>query len=166
MGRTVYLDGAGNTIAASTSDVPADVSDGLVGATTFDADPRLANVPVGTRLAVEAGTSSTVLVTSAPDFLAAGDRIELGDDGVERHVMSVDATDGITVTFAPPWPVATPRWLRVDLWSATAPSLTLDLTPTATSPLVDAASASAPTTDALGHARAGRADIGAIEFVP
>jgi hypothetical protein len=161
-GRAVYLDGVDNEITATTSDVPAAIG----GVTTFDADPKLGNVPVGTRLAQSLGTTSTVLVTGASKFLIAGDRIELGDDGVERRVTFVDAVDDLTVTFAPPWPAATPRYLRVDLWAATAPSLTLDLTPTAASPLVDAASSGAPPEDIFGHARVGVADLGAVEFVP
>jgi hypothetical protein len=102
-------------------------------------------------------------VTDAARLFAPGDRIELGDDGVERKVVSVADID---VKFAPARSVATPRWLRVDLWDAAAPSLTQDLAPTATSPLLDNASSGAPPTDVFGHARVGPADLGAIERVP
>jgi hypothetical protein len=55
------------------------------------------------------------------------------------------------------------RLLRVDKWSPTAPSLTLDLTPQPGSPLIDTASPTAPALDVNGHARVRAADIGAIE---
>jgi hypothetical protein len=156
-GKTVYLDGVGNEVAAATSDVPAEIG----GATTFDADPRLANMPLATRFAQLAGTTDTVVVTDAARALAAGDRIELGDDGVERRVVAVDGT---TVSFTPAFPVATPRWLRVDHWAADAPSLTLDLTPKPGSPLVDAAGPKAPQADVFDLERADAPDIGALEL--
>jgi hypothetical protein len=65
-----------------------------------------------------------VTLAQADQHFTVGDRIELGDDGVERKVTEVTAG---TITVAPAWATETPRWLRVDRWAATAPSLTLDL---------------------------------------
>ena len=50
--------------------------------------------------------------------------------------------------------------------AAGAPSLTLDLTPAAASPLVDAATTAASSADVLGHPRVGAPDIGALEYQP
>ena len=155
-GHAFDLDGTSSAIDVSTSDLPLEVS----ATSSFDADPTLGNVPVTTRFAEEAGGVDHLPVANGAAVFAAGDRVELGDDGVERHVTAVSGDD---VSFAPPLAATAPRFLRVDLWSADAPSLDLDLTPRSGSPLIDAASASAPALDVNGHARSRAPDIGAVE---
>jgi hypothetical protein len=155
-GHAFDLDGAASTLDVTTSDVPPEV----VATASFDADPLLGNIPLTTRFAEEAGDVGDLPVANADKVFASGDRIELGDDGVERMATSVA---GDEVSFTPPLADAAPRFLRVDLWAPDAPSLTLDLGPRAGSPLVDAASAAAPALDVFGHARNGQPDIGAIE---
>jgi len=155
-GHAFDLDGAASALDVATSDLPPEVA----ATASFDADPLLGNVPVATRFSEEAGDVGDLPVANAEAVFAAGDRVELGVDGVERTVTSVV---GDQVSFSPPLADAAPRFLRVDLWAADAPSLTLDLAPRAGSPLVDAASAAAPALDVFGHARAGKPDIGAIE---
>jgi hypothetical protein len=159
LGRSFLTDGDGNTLDVTTCDAPAEVA----ATASFAADPRLANVPLATRFAVQAGTTDHVPVAGADQVFAVGDRIELGDDGIERRVTAVAGDD---LGFAPPLATTAARFLRVDLWAPDAPSLDLDLTPTAASPLVDGASATAPALDVSGHARVGAPDIGAIERVP
>ena len=127
---------------------------------SFDKDPLLGNVPLATRFAVQAGSVDHMPVTGADKVFTAGDRIELGDDGVERKVTAVAGDD---LSFAPPLASPAPRFLRVDLWAPDAPSLDVDLTPKAGSPLIDEASVSAPPLDVFGHARNRAPDIGAIE---
>jgi hypothetical protein len=155
-GAAFDLDGAPSTTTVTTSDVPSEVP----AAASFVADPQLANVPLTTRFAEESGGVDHLPIAGAGKVFKAGDRVELGDDGVERKVTAVTGDD---VSFAPPLAAAAPRFLRVDLWAADAPSLDLDLTPQPGSPLIDAASASAPPLDVFGHARVRAPDIGAIE---
>jgi hypothetical protein len=158
-GKSFDLEGDGNTIVVTTCDVPPEVA----ATASFDADAHLGNVPLATRFAVQDGDVGEVPVAGAATVFTAGDRIELGDDGVERRITSVVGDD---ISFAPPLALAAPRFLRVDLWSPDAPSLDLDLTPRPGSPLVDAASAGAPALDVHGHARVGAPDIGALELGP
>jgi hypothetical protein len=127
---------------------------------SFDSDPKLGNVPLATRFAEQACGVDHLPIAGAGTVFAPGDRVELGDDGVERHVTAVSGED---VSFAPPLAAAAPRFLRIDKWSASAPSLTLDLTPQPGSPLIDAASTGAPALDANGRSRRGAPDIGGIE---
>jgi hypothetical protein len=155
-GASFDLDGMPSTIAVKTSDMPPEVAT----VASFNADPLLANVPLATRFAVEAGDVGDMPVTGADKVFKAGDRIELGDDAVERHVTAVSGDD---LSFAPPLAAPAPRFLRVDLWAPDAPSLDLDLTPKPGSPLIDAASAGAPALDVNGHPRVRAPDIGAIE---
>jgi hypothetical protein len=155
-GHAFFLDGVASAISVSTSDLPPEVP---APAPSFEADPLLANVPLATRFAVQAGTSDQVPVTGADKVFKVGDRIELADDGTERRVTSVA---GDELGFAPALSPPAPRFLRIDLWPE-GTSLDLDLTPTAMSPLVDAASASAPPLDVTGRPRVGASDIGAIE---
>ena len=159
MGRTFDLDGSASTIDVATCDVAPEVA----AVASFEADPRLANAPRATRFAVQMGTVDQLPVTGAAQIYTVGDRVELGDDGVERRVTAVSGDD---LSFAPALAAPAPRFLRVDLWAPDAPSLDLDLTPTPGSPLVDAASAAAPALDVGGHARVGAPDIGAVELVP
>jgi hypothetical protein len=156
-GKSFDLEDDGNTIVVTTCDVPPEVAS----TASFDLGPQLRNVPLATRFAVQAGDVGEVPVAGADAVFTAGDRIELGDDGVERRITSVTGDD---ISFAPPLAAAAPRFLRVDLWSPDAPSLDLDLTPQPGSPLVDAASAGAPALDVHGHARVGAPDIGALEL--
>jgi hypothetical protein len=158
-GASYDLDGAASTIAVTTSDAPPEVA----AVASFDADPKLGNVPLATRFSEEAGGVDHLPVAGAAMVFAAGNRLELGDDGVERRVTAVSGDD---VSFAPPLAAAAPRFLRIDLWADDAPSLDLDLTPQPGSPLIDAASAAAPATDVRGHARVGPPDLGAIEVSP
>jgi hypothetical protein len=155
LGHSFLLDGVGNTIDVETCDLPPEVP--AVG--SFDADPKLDNVPLATRFAEEAGDVDHLPVAGADKVFAPGDHIELGDDDFVRMVTSVSGDD---VFFAPPLLAPAPRFMRVDLWSPTSP-LTLDLLPQTDSPLVGAASASAPALDVFGHSRTGAPDIGAIE---
>jgi Right handed beta helix region len=155
-GRAFYLDGSASTIDVATCDAPPEVA----AVASFDADPRLANVAHATRFAVRMGTKDQVPITGADRLFTADDRIELGDDGVERRVTAVSGDD---LSFAPPLAAPALRFLRIDLWAATAPTLDLDLLPTPGSPLVDAASAAAPPSDVRSHARVGPPDIGALE---
>jgi hypothetical protein len=157
-GKTFFLEGADNEVSITSSDLPPEVS----ATTSFDEDPLLGNVPLGTRFAESKGSAADQMTLAQADqHFAVGDRIELGDDGVERHVTAV--TSG-AISFTPAWATQTPRFLRVDRWAASAPSLTLNLVPTAASPLKDAASMVAFPADALGKSRDGKADIGALEF--
>lgn len=158
-GASYDLDGAASTIAVTTSDEPPEVAAVM----SFDADPKLGNVPVATRFAEEAGGIDHLPVAGAAMVFTAGNRLELGDDGVERRVTAVSGDD---VSFAPALAAPAPRFLRVNLWGADAPSLDLELAPTPGSPLVDAASAKAPALDVNGHARVGAPDIGAVELSP
>jgi hypothetical protein len=158
-GQAFDLDGAVSTIDVTTSDLPPEV----VAVASFDKDPLLSNVPIATRFAVEMGAVDQVLIAGADQVFTSGDRIELGDDGVERRVTAVK---DINVSFAPSLAAPAPRFLRVDLWAPAAASLDVDLTPKPGSPLVDAASANAPALDVNGHARRGAPDIGAIELSP
>ncbi|HEX4405453.1 MAG TPA: right-handed parallel beta-helix repeat-containing protein [Polyangia bacterium] len=155
-GHAFDLDGAASTLDVATSDLPAEVA----ATASFDADPMFGNVPLATRFAEEAGDVGDLPVANADKVFAVGDRVELGVDGVAR---TVTAVAGDQVSFAPPLTVAVPRFARIDLWAADAPSLTLDLSPRAGSPLIDAASAAAPALDVFGHARDGKPDIGAVE---
>jgi hypothetical protein len=156
LGDTFDLDGMPSTITVTTSDVAPEV----VAVASFDKDPLLTNVPIATRFGVQAGDVGDMPVTGADKVFTSGDRIELGDDGVERRVTAVM---GDNLAFAPPLAAPAPRFLRVDLWAPDAPSLTLDLTPKPGSPLIDAASASAPAYDVSGRASVGPTDIGAVE---
>ncbi len=155
-GHAFDLDGAASTLDVTTSDLPAEVA----ATASFDADPLLGNVPLTTRFSEEAGDVGDLPVANADKVFATSDRVELGSDGIDRMVTSVAGDD---VSFTPPLADVAPRFLRVDLWAADAPSLTLDLGPRAGSPLVDAASAAAPALDVFGHARDGKPDIGAVE---
>ena len=155
-GRVFDLDGAPSALDVRTSDLPLEVPAVL----SFDADPKLGNAPLTTRFAEQAGGVDHLPVAGADQAFAVGDRIELGVDGVERHVTAVSADD---VSFAPALAAAVPRFLRIDKWSPTAPSLTLDLTPQPGSPLIDGASPVAPALDVDGHPRVRAPDIGAIE---
>jgi hypothetical protein len=155
-GAAFELEGAPSTLDVTTSDVPAEVP----ATASFAADPKLGNVPLATRFAEQAGNIDRLPVAHGDKIFAVGDRIELGDDGVERHVTAVSGDD---VLFAPALAAAAPRFLRVDLWAPDAPSLDLDLTPKPGSPLIDTASAAAPVLDVNGHARVRAPDIGAIE---
>jgi hypothetical protein len=157
-GLAFKLDGDPSTIEVINSDVPPEV----VALESFEADPRLRNIPFATRFAVRAGAADRVPVTGAENLFTSGDRIELGDDGLERHVTAVSGDD---VSFTPPLDAPAPRFLRVDLWLKDAPSLDADLMPTLGSRLIDAASVRAPTIDVFGFSN-GAADIGAIEFRP
>lgn len=158
-GLAFKLDGEASTIDVTSSDLPLEViTDG-----SFEADPRLANIPLATRFAVQAGATDGVPVTGAETLFTSGDRIELGDDGTERRITAVSGDD---ISFTPPLDAPAPRFLRVDLWLKEAPSLEADLAPTAGSRLIDAASATAPAVDVFGRNRNGPADIGAIEFIP
>ena len=155
-GHAFDLDGMPSTLDVSTSDLAPEV----VATASFDADPRLGNVPITTRFAERAGDVGSLPVAGAEKIFMLGDRVELGDDGIERKVSAVS---GDSVSFTPPLAAPAPRFLRVDLWAPDAQSLNLDLTPQTGSPLVDAASSSAPALDVFGHARVGKPDIGAIE---
>ena len=93
-GASYDLDGAASTIAVTTSDEPPEVAAVM----SFDADPKLGNVPVATRFAEEAGGVDHLPVAGAAMVFTAGDRLELGDDGVERRVTAVSGDD---VSFAP-----------------------------------------------------------------
>jgi hypothetical protein len=155
-GLSYDLDGMASTISVTTCDEPPEVPE----MSSFDEDPRLTNAPLATRFAVEAGAVDNLPVTGADQVFASGDRIELGNDGVERKVTAVN---GDNISFSPPLLAPAPRFMRIDLWSADAPSLNLDLTPLAGSPLIDAASSSAPALDVDGHPRTGAPDIGALE---
>jgi hypothetical protein len=155
-GRAFDLDGAPSTLDVRTSDLPLEVPAVL----SFDADPELANVPLATRFAEQDGGGDHFPVAGADAVFAVGDRIEIGDDGVERHVTAVSGDD---VSFTPALDAAVPRFQRIDKWSPSAPSLTLDLAPQLGSPLIDAASAAAPPLDVNGRPRVRAPDIGAIE---
>jgi hypothetical protein len=158
-GLAFKLDGEASAIDVSTSDLPLEV----VTNGSFEADPHLANIPFATRFAVQAGVGERVPVTGAEALFTSGDRIELGDDGTERRITAVSGDD---ISFTPPLEAPAPRFLRVDLWLKDAPSLAADLSPTAGSPLIDAASASAPDLDVFRNTRSGPPDIGAIELSP
>ncbi|HVU49162.1 MAG TPA: right-handed parallel beta-helix repeat-containing protein, partial [Polyangia bacterium] len=155
-GLAFDLDGAPSAIDVRTSDLPLEVPAVL----SFDADPRLGNVPLATRFAEQAGGVDHLPVAGAAAVFAAGDRIELAADGVERQVTAVSGDD---VSFAPALAAAVPRFLRVDKWAPAASTLTVDLAPQAGSPLIDGASAAAPALDVNGQARDRAPDIGAIE---
>jgi hypothetical protein len=159
-GKTFFLDGADNQVTVTSSDLPTAEAPGSTD--SFDEDPLLGNVPLATRFAESLGTSTErMTLAQADQHFKVGDRIELGDDGVERRVTDVLAG---SIGFAPPWSAATPRWLRVDKWAAGAPSLALDLVPTADSPLIGAVTKPTTTTDLLGNPRVGNPDIGALEY--
>jgi hypothetical protein len=178
LGKTFFLEGENNQLTVTSCAVPAEVP----ATASISADPGaplLGNVPLATRFAEARGTTGdAVILANADKHFTAGDRVELGDDGVSRSVTAVTAS---TITISPPWPTITPRFLRVDRWAAAAPSLTMDLAPTAGSPLVDAASAAAPMLDValrgrvdvpgvgsscVGAAGTCGADLGAIEYQP
>jgi hypothetical protein len=109
-----------------------------------------------TRYTERRGMPSELRVANSSEF-AVGDRIELGDDGVERTVTVVGEQ---TVTFAPALSVNTPRFLRIDSWAADAPSLNLDLHLSPASPAIDRGSAAAPALDFYGQARVDIPDVG------
>jgi hypothetical protein len=155
-GAAFDLEDTPSSIDVRTSDLPPEVPTVL----SFDKDPELGNVPLTTGFAEEAGGVDHLPVAGAEKAFAVGDRIELGDDGVERHVTAVSGDD---VSFAPALAAAAPRFLRIDLWSSSAPSLTLDLTPQPGSPLIDAASANFVPLEVNGRARVRAPDIGAVE---
>lgn len=155
-GKAFFLEGEDNSINATTCAIPDEVPS----TTSVSADPLLGNVPLDTRFTEAKGTEGTLAIATADTYFDVGDRVELGDDGVERRVTAVAAH---SITVAPPLAVASPRFLRVDRWAADAPNLTLDLAPRAGSPLIDAARATAPAKDVHGSARVGAPDIGAIE---
>jgi hypothetical protein len=140
-GKTFFFDGMASQTTVDQCDLPVAEVPGSTA--SFDADPQLANVPLATRFAESKGTrADQITLAQADQHFTVGDRIELGDDGVERTVTEVTAG---TITFTPAWATETPRWLRVDRWAKSAPSLKLDLTPAAGSPAKNlGASLSAP----------------------
>jgi hypothetical protein len=158
-GKTFFFEGEDNHVDVATCAIPAEVTS----TSSFDADPLLGNVPLDTRFTEAKGTEASLSVAMAPVHFMVGDRVELGDDGVERRVTAVAAH---SIDVAPPLAAASPRFLRIDRWAADAPNLTLDLVPRAGSPLIDAARTTAPALDVRGGARAGAPDIGALERRP
>jgi hypothetical protein len=155
-GKTFFFEGEDNHVDVSTSSFPDEVAS----TASFAGDPLLGNVPLDTRFTEAKATEAMLAIATADTYFDVGDRVELGDDGVERRVTAVGAH---SLTIAPPLAAASPRFLRVDRWAADAPNLTLDLTPRAGSPLIDAARASAPAADVRGNARVGAPDVGALE---
>lgn len=155
-GKTFFIEGQDNVIDATACAIPDEVPN----ADSFADDPELGNVPLGTRFTEAKGTEATLQIATASATFTVGDRVELGDDGVERSVTAVAAH---SITVAPPLAAPSPRFLRVDRWADDAPNLTLDLAPRTGSPLIDGARATAPTTDVRGGARVGAPDIGALE---
>lgn len=161
-GKTFFQEGDGNQLTVDNCDLPTAEVPGSTN--SFDANPLLGNVPLATRFAESLGSSTErITLAQADQHFAAGDRIELGDDGLERHV--TDVLPG-SIGVAPAWSAVTPRWLRVDKWAPDVPSLTLDLVPRDGSPLVNAVVKPTTTTDVLGRPRVGVSDIGALEYQP
>jgi hypothetical protein len=155
-GLAFDLDGAPSALDVRTSNLPLEVPAVL----SSSADPKLGNVPLATRFAEQAGGVDHLPIAGAGAVFAPGARVELGDDGVERHVTAVSGDD---VSFAPPLAAPAPRFLRIDVWAPGAPSLDLDLGPQPGSPLIDAASPAAPALDVHARPRVRAPDIGAIE---
>lgn len=175
-GELFRTEGTGNTLSISNSVLQPSTGAPTSDAGIFNADPLFTNTPTQTRYSERAGLPSELRLANSSEFMV-GDRLELGDDGVERTVTIVGEQ---TVTFTPPLSMNTPRFLRVDSWSADAPSLDLDLHLSPTSPAIDRGSAAAPAMDFYGQTRVdvpgvgndcgdagcGAADLGGIETIP
>jgi hypothetical protein len=169
-------EGLGNTLTIENSLVQANTGLGTPDAAGAESDPLLLNAPLRTRFTERAGSPTELRVADLSEF-AVGDRLELGDDGVERTVTEV--TDQ-RVVFEPALATNTARFLRIDSWPLTAPSLDADLHLDLTSPAIDRASDLAPLLDVYGQARSdipgvgndcqdagcNAADLGGIETPP
>src|SRR4029077_10218264 len=100
-GKTFFLEGADNVVSVANTDLPAELPADVPQTATFDKDPLLVNVPLATRFAESTGLAANQMTLAQADqHFAVGDRIELGDDGLERHVTAVTAG---AITFTPAW---------------------------------------------------------------
>jgi hypothetical protein len=169
-------EGLGNTLSFENSLVQTNTGLGTLDAGSAESDPLLLNIPLRTRFTEREGTPSELRVANLSEF-AVGDRLELGDDGVERTVTEV--TDQRLV-FAPALATNTARFLRIDVWPLAAPSLNVDLHLDPASPAIDQGSDLAPLLDVYGQARidvpgvgkdcqdagCNAADLGGVETLP
>jgi hypothetical protein len=176
-GEIYRLEGLDNLLTIDNSLAQSSATGALASdAGNLDGDPLLLNVPTLTRFTEREGAPAELRLANSSEF-SVGDRIELGDDGVERTITEISAQGAL---FTPALATNSARFLRVDLWPASAANLDVDLHLDPQSPAIDGAGPTAPALDFYGQARVdvpgvgsecgdagcSAADFGAIETVP
>ena len=113
---------------------------GVPGDNNIDDDPMFVNVPLLRDISTGTGTISTIEVADATLY-AAGDIIEIDNDGVIRTVSS---SSGTTVEFDPLLAVPSIAGMPVENWGPAATDLEEDLHLNSGSPCIDTGDNHAP----------------------